>query len=532
MRKDIFESATTRLPETDTINEAGGTAYSMTSKHALAQYATTGTFGDTFYASGINQLNEMKELVKEVDSTYIAKLAFYSREYGYMKDMPAFLSAVLTTRGEEGLILLKKIFPLVIDNGRMLRNFVQIIRSGVLGRKSLGSAPRNMVKGWLHNRHPKQLFRDSVGNSPSIADIIKMVHPTPQTKEEEAFFGYLIGKGYAFEYLPSIVQHYERFKSGDTDEIPNVEFRLLTGLDLSDKIWKEIAKNAKWMMTRMNLNTFARHNVFTDKNMVDMIATRLSNPEEVYRSRNFPFELLTAYKATESNEDIPNKIKSALQEAVNLSLSNVPSFEDKKIIVCPDTSGSMLVKVLGYGKKDQLTRTDTSPMCIDVAGLISSALLRNNPESIVIPFASFAHSISLNPRDTLTTNSEKIWSLGGGGTDCSAPLRVLNEQRERNIDLVIFISDYESWIDNRGKNGCYSNATGMMTEWKKLKRNNPNAKLVCIDCAPNKTIQAPDRNEILNIGGFSDIVFKIMEMFVNNELDSGKWVKQIESIEL
>jgi len=30
----------------------------------------------------------------------------------------------------------------VINNGKMLRNFVKIVRSGVAGRKSLGTAPK------------------------------------------------------------------------------------------------------------------------------------------------------------------------------------------------------------------------------------------------------------------------------------------------------------------------------------------------------------------------------------------------------
>ena len=51
-----------------------------------------------------------------------------------MKDMPALLCAILAVRDVK---LLEAIFPRVIDNGKMLRTFVQILRSGVVGRKSL-----------------------------------------------------------------------------------------------------------------------------------------------------------------------------------------------------------------------------------------------------------------------------------------------------------------------------------------------------------------------------------------------------------
>lgn len=534
MRKELFTSDAQRLPEADTVNNAGGKAYSMTAKHELAQYAVTGTFGDTYYVSGEKQLARMQELVPEVDSEFIAKLAVYAREDGYMKDMPAFLAATLATRGEEGIALLKQVFPRVIDNGRMLRNFVQTIRSGVLGRKSLGSAPRNLVRAWLAGRHPAQLFRDSVGNNPSIADIIKMVHPTPRNGEEEAMFGYLIGKEHKFANLPSIVQQYENFKFDNKKEIPNVEFRLLTGLELSDTIWTEIARNARWMMTRMNLNTFARHGVFNNPEMVDIIAARLRDPEEVHRSRNFPFQLFTAWRAIETNDNIPVKVKSALQDAVDISLDNVPSYEGKNIAVCVDHSGSMYSPVLGYsprGYSGMFTYNSDAPMCVDVAGMMASAILRKNPEAQIIAFTTDAKRIHLNPRDTITTNTEKIRRLGAGGTDCSSALRLMNQNKTTGVDLVVFVSDYESWVDGRGV-GYYGRSTSMMGEWQTFKKRNKNAKLVCIDCVPHNTVQAPDRNEIINIGGFSDVVFQMMDMFMKNELDTGKWVGHINSTQL
>ena len=37
----------------------------------------------------------------------------------------------------------------VIDNGKMLRTFIQIVRSGAVGRKSLGTRPKRLVQRWL-----------------------------------------------------------------------------------------------------------------------------------------------------------------------------------------------------------------------------------------------------------------------------------------------------------------------------------------------------------------------------------------------
>ena len=67
----------------------------------------------------------------------------------------------------------------------------------------------------------------------------------------------------------------------------------------------------------------------------------------------------------------------------------------------------------------------------------------------VIPFEqNVVTSLSLNSRDSVMTNAHKLASIGGGGTDCSAPLKRLN-QRKAKGDLVVFVSDNESWVDAR-----------------------------------------------------------------------------------
>ena len=77
-------------------------------------------------------------------------------------------------------------------------------------------------------------------------------------------------------------------------------------------------------------------------------------------------------------------------------------------------------------------------------------------------------------------------SLPSGGTDCSAPLRELNRNKAKG-DLVIFVSDNESWID---KSRRYNPGTGVLAQWEEYRRRNPHAKLVCIDLQPGATTQA------------------------------------------
>src|SRR5271167_716297 len=110
--KNIFKSNPGNVKDANTVNEAGGKAYVLSDKAALAQYALTGTFHATFYASDNDQLKKVLELANKCDVEFVAKLAVYARQQGLMKDTPAVLAAVVATKSS---VLLKKIFPLVIN---------------------------------------------------------------------------------------------------------------------------------------------------------------------------------------------------------------------------------------------------------------------------------------------------------------------------------------------------------------------------------------------------------------------------------
>jgi 60 kDa SS-A/Ro ribonucleoprotein len=514
--KRLFASTLGKLiPPTDVINEEQAPAYALSPKQELAQYAVTGCLNATFYASEKNQLERVLKLSAVMEPEFVAKTAVYCREHGLMKDMPALLCAVLSTRD---LNLLNSIFHRVIDNGKMLRNFVQIMRSGAVGRKSLGTGPKRLVQSWFDRQDEEDLFRAAVGNDPSLEDVIKMVHPKPKTARQEALYGYLLERPHDADSLPPVVRQYEAFKKNQTQDIPDVSFLKLTALDLSDAAWRTIAENASWQTTRMNLNTFARHGVFTDQRIVDVIAARLRNVGAVRRSRVFPYQLLLAY--TMADSIIPGEIREALQDAMEIALENVPSFRGK-VYVCPDVSGSMSSAITGY------RRGATSAVrCIDVAALVAAAVVRKNPSAEVLPFEQDVIKIALNPRDTVMTNATKLSSIGGGGTNCSAPLARLNHQRAKG-DLIIFISDNESWVDARASRG-----TATMEEWQRFKLRNPSAKLVCIDIQPYGTTQAKEQADILNVGGFSDAVFDVIAKFTEASLNADHWVGEIEVIEL
>ena len=138
---------------------------------------------------------------------------------------------------------------------------------------------------------------------------------------------------------------------------------------------------------------------------------------------------------------------------------------------------------------------------------------------------------------------------GRGGTDCSLPFVEANEitgasgrYAKQRFAGIVLVSDNESWITSGrphfnsrysgyGQNG----STGVMPQWEKFKKTQrghgiADPKLVCIDIQPYGTSQAPERDDILNIGGFSDAVFNVVSSFLGN--DASRFVREVESVQL
>ena len=351
----LFQSIVGALiPKADASNAEGGPAYVRSPRQALAQFAATGCLNTTFYSGADEQLDRVLDLAGRVEPEFVARTALYSRERGFMKDMPALLLATLSRRDPA---LMDRIFTRVIDSPRMLRTFVQIVRSGATGRKSLGSAPKRCVRRWLDQRTDAALFAASVGQAPSIADVVKMVHPKPGSPAREALYRYLIGREVATELLPQLVRQFEAFKAGDRTEVPDVPFQMLTAIGLNRREWAAVARRGSWQMIRMNLNTFARHGVFDEPGLAEEIAARLRDASAIARARVFPYQLLAAYRSIDPA--VPAAVRRALEDAMEFAIANTPVVAGQ-VYVCPDVSGSMRSPITGspQGRKhrDSLCR--------------------------------------------------------------------------------------------------------------------------------------------------------------------------------
>jgi 60 kDa SS-A/Ro ribonucleoprotein len=141
----------------------------------------------------------------------------------------------------------------------------------------------------------------------------------------------------------------------------------------------------------MNLNTLLRHEVLQDCVLVEEIAQRLADAEAIHCSRQFPYQYFAAY--LNAHEEIPQAIRAALQQAAEIACGNIPTLPGP-VVIGVDTSGSMRAPVTGWRGRGATTHV----RCVDVAALCAAALVRRNPESIVIPFDTQAYDVRIEPQ--------------------------------------------------------------------------------------------------------------------------------------
>jgi len=506
-------------------NEAGGLAYRMSPEEGLAQLVSTGCLSNTLYVSDTEQLDQIIKYAKECNPKFVAKAAVYSYTYHKLKRVPALLCAILATNQQNELLNL--IFPKIINNGKMLRHFSDIILSGILGRKSFGSGPKRLIQNWFNSHTPDEIFDQSVGN-PSMRVIIKCAHPRPLDKTRQATYQYFLGRKYEEGCLPKKIKAFEAWKR-DGGDVPNVDFRLLTSKPLSVAQWKSIIMrgSVKWLLK--NLNNIQKYVGFNDEDILRYVSNTLSNREMVLHSGVLPYEILAAYK----NALVPVGIRTSLNDAMEIAVENTPCISGN-IFLLVDVSKSVTYPITGK-RKNRIGRLMVASRirCVDVEALFACSLWRKNSEARVICFNRDVVTCPLDTRLSIMENAGRIAGIATGGTNCSAAMSFMNKNNLKG-DLVILFSDNQSWIESLnvdmfGRKG-EKNKTRLQEEWEIWKGRNPKSKMVCVDVAPLTTTQVQEDKDVLNIGGWSDNVFELIEKF--NRGESQNAVDRINRLEL
>ena len=372
--------------------------------------------------------------------------------------------------------------------------------------------------------------------------MLRLARPTPKDNASRALFGWLTGKEVSkwapasAEDLPAEVRALQAYRHANSaeDQVSllagsKLRWDLLADAACGPAVWKAFARQMGPQALRMNLNTLLRHEVLNDKEMVNFVAAKIADAEEIRASRQFPYQYLAAYLNAE--DTLPQKIKAALCQAAEIACGNVPELAGP-VVIGLDVSGSMKAPITGSRGRGATSKV----RCVDVAALFAAAMLRRNPDSVVVPFDDKVYRVKLDPHDTILSLAARLAQYGGGGTNCSLPLVEATDTyfKKRRFAGCVLVSDQESWI-GEGRQG----STATMTAWQdfvksqvRLQAHGDAGPKLGMHRSAALHYDAGRRScsDILNVGGFSDAVFGVVASFLDN--NANRFVAEVEAIEL
>src|SRR5688500_12668127 len=81
--------------KTATLNHAGAKAYTLTPEMELYSAIATTMLNETFYEKADDRLARIKNLITQVNATFVAKLAVYARKEMNLRTAPVMLATEL-----------------------------------------------------------------------------------------------------------------------------------------------------------------------------------------------------------------------------------------------------------------------------------------------------------------------------------------------------------------------------------------------------------------------------------------------------
>ncbi|MEU9335711.1 TROVE domain-containing protein [Streptomyces sp. NPDC048290] len=195
--------------------------------------------------------------------------------------------------------------------------------------------------------------------------------------------------------------------------------------------WEAIIPSMGLMALCRNLRNFDQAGV--SDSVVATIAARLADPEEVRRSRQFPFRFLSAYRAAPSL-----RWGHALEQALTASTANIPALPGRTLVLL-DTSASMTGRV----------SSRSTVRHVDVGALFATALAARGCDVDLVGFANgtFRHPLArggsvLRQTDAICSRIGEV----GHGTETVAALRATYDRHDR----VVIVSDMQAFAHHGG----------------------------------------------------------------------------------
>lgn len=344
-RPQVKAPIKTEAADTLTYNAAQG--WSRDVKSELFLLAVTNMVGEqTFYESAAARDTRFVELVRAAtmqDPEWVRHLIPWLRNEANMRSASVVAAAeYVKAGGAKGRAVVDSAIRRADEPMEMLGYWIQ-----TYGKPIPKPIKRGVADALVKTVNQRSAIKyGSQSRGLSMADAIELTHPKPQPygddpsdDEQARLFKYLLDrKGDNVEdvreYGLDIITAADQFNKSGGESGKAVTWEQESSAGQIDWNARILSDSLGYMAMLRNLRNFDE--VGISDAAYARVVTRLSDPDEVARSRQFPMRFLSAYKAVKGL-----RWAGALDQALQLSLRNVPSLKGRTLVLI-DLSRSMV----------------------------------------------------------------------------------------------------------------------------------------------------------------------------------------------
>jgi 60 kDa SS-A/Ro ribonucleoprotein len=456
---------------------------------------TVGAFWNenSFYEKGDKRDNALVSDLREVaktDPRFPLQLAAWARNELYLRTTPQVI-LVESANIEEAKPYVRQYTPKIVKRADELAEVIayQLSAHG----KPIPNALKKGLADAFSNFDEYQLNKyDSDKGAVSLGDVLRLIARKKNWPVSEALRNYLVNDVVDADALPKIGALKALLQKDSIDAEAEELIRkshvtwetLISKFGSSKENWERVIPNMGYMALLRNLRNF-------EEKGVDLapVLKRISDPNEVKRSKQLPYRFYSAYKQVSNS-----KVQRAIAQAFEHSISNV---------TLPGATG---VAVDHSGSMDSPLSDKSKMSYFDVGAVLGAIVAKKAEDSVVVTFGNHAKRVDLNPDDTMMTNIEKIKkTYVGHSTNAHEAFNIFDNA---DLDRIVVISDMQCY----GGNTAYWN-TGLNSRWEQYRKAHPKAYLYSLDVHAYGTKQIPSYdNHAVTINGWSDKVIDFMTL--------------------
>ena len=456
----------------NTVNLAGGAAFTETAKLELASLMLTSTLSDKYYATGNQEAARLKQLIAEQpDKKFVAKAALYARREAGLRSISHLASAELA-RSVKGVDWTANFFASVV---RRPDDALEILSCYLAqyGRPIPNSLKKGLGRALTaFDEYQLAKYRKDQAEL-SMVDAVNLLHPPVSPALTKLMKGTL--------------------SAAETWETKLTQ----AGSDTSAKTqaWSDLVRSGKIGYFALLRNL--RNILELAPEVTPEVIKLLTNPQAIRQSLVMPFRFTTALEALEQS-GLPQAgaVISALNDAVDVSLANVPVFAGRTLVAL-DTSGSM------------------SGRPIKIGSLFAATLAKSNAADLIL-FSGDAEYLPINVRDSTLSLAKWIESKAAMS---ATNFHAIFQRARGAYDRIILLSDMQGWVGHDAP-------TQSFADYKARTKCDP--KVFSFDLNGHGTLMFPQRN-IYALAGFSDKTLEILQVL---DSDPHALIRKIEAVAL